>query len=91
MEPFFVTPDKRVMLYHDDCSWLLSQLDSESFSAILTDPPYGIAWKSNWVPPEEQHEVLKGDKELTWMGDFVIECDRLLQHEGSISLVLLVD
>ena len=87
MEPFFTTPDKRIVLYQGDSSELLSGLEPESFSAIITDPPYGISWKSNWVPPEKQHEVLKGDKELVWMGDFVIECERLLQPDGSLYLM----
>lgn len=85
--PYFQTPDRRITLYHGDSGEIMSELESYSFKAIITDPPYGVSWKSNWVEKHRQKEVLQGDKSLVWMGDFVMECERLLQPEGSLYLM----
>jgi DNA modification methylase len=86
-EPYFRTPDGRITLYNGDSVELMPLMEAETFNAILTDPPYGISWKSNWVPKHEQKEVLAGDKDLTWMGDFLLECQRLLVKEGSLYIM----
>jgi len=86
-EPYFQTMDGRVKLYHGDSAELMLELEDHSIQAILTDPPYGIEWKSNWLMKHEQKEVLKGDKDLTWMGDFLIDCERLLRPKGSMYIM----
>ncbi|KKN32711.1 hypothetical protein LCGC14_0810970 [marine sediment metagenome] len=83
-QPFFQTLDKRITLYHGDSQELLPYLEDHSFKAIITDPPFGISWQSNWVKKHLQKDVLTGDKDLAWMGDFLVVCERLLQLEGSL-------
>src|SRR3972149_1787093 len=83
-QPHFISMDSRIKLYHGNSHELISELEDASIKAILTDPPYGINWKSNWVPKHEQKEILAGDKDLSWMGDFLIECERLLEPNGSL-------
>src|SRR3990170_8351800 len=83
-QPHFKTMDSRISLYHGNSHELMSEIEDASIKAILTDPPYGISWKSNWVPKHEQKEILAGDKDLSWMGDFLIECERLLEPNGSL-------
>lgn len=83
-EPYFKSSDGRITLYNGDASEIMSLLPDKEIKAIVTDPPYGIAWKSNWMQKHLQKEVLKGDKDLTWMGDFLVDCERLLQPEGSL-------
>lgn len=83
-EPYFRSMDNRITLYHGDSAEIMPLLDDKEFKAIITDPPYGITWKSNWTQKHLQKEVLKGDKDLTWMGDFLVDCERLLQPEGSL-------
>jgi len=76
--------DGRIVLYHGDAAEIMPLLSDKEFKAITTDPPFGISWKSNWTAKHLQKEVLKGDKDLTWMGDFLVDCERLLQPEGSL-------
>lgn len=36
-----------ITLYHGDCLDILAAIDSECCDLLLTDPPYGVGWKSN--------------------------------------------
>jgi DNA modification methylase len=45
MKPYY--QDDFVTIYHGDCREILPQLDSLHFAALITDPPYGMAYKSN--------------------------------------------
>ncbi|KKN69301.1 hypothetical protein LCGC14_0442960 [marine sediment metagenome] len=83
-KPYFKSADGRIILYNGDAAEIMSLLPDKDIKAIITDPPYGITWKSNWTQKHLQKEVLKGDKDLTWMGDFLVDCERLLQPEGSL-------
>lgn len=56
MSPFY--SDEKVVLYHGDCRDILPQLPSSSVDLIVTDPPYGIAYKSN---RGHNHGVIAGD------------------------------
>ena len=41
-EPFH--QDERVTLYHGDCLQVLADLPADSVDAVVTDPPYGLAF-----------------------------------------------
>lgn len=47
IEPYFVSADGRVALYHGDCIEIMPQLNANCIDAVVADPPYGIAdvWK----------------------------------------------
>jgi len=82
-QPYYITQDKRVSLYHGDTGILLPALHLEGeVQAIITDPPYGISWQSNWVPDHAKKAVLAGDKDLSWMADFLMLCEKLLRPDG---------
>jgi DNA modification methylase len=51
--PYFQS--STITLYHGDCREILPQL--ELADLVVTDPPYGVAWKSH----RGAHEVLIGD------------------------------
>ena len=53
MTPYY--DDGRVTIYHGDAREILPLSDAADL--LLTDPPYGVSWKSG----RGQHEVLKGD------------------------------
>jgi len=44
MKPYYETDLGR--LYHGDCLEIMGQL--EPVDLVLTDPPYGVSWQSNW-------------------------------------------
>lgn len=37
-----------ITIYHGDCREILPTMEPESVDMILTDPPYGVQWKSSW-------------------------------------------
>ena len=53
MKPYF--EDESVTIYHGDCREILPSLTVSDL--LLTDPPYGVGWRSN----RGAHEVLTGD------------------------------
>lgn len=53
MTPYY--RDEFVTLYHGDCREVLPQLPVSDL--LLTDPPYGVSWKSG----RGQHETMTGD------------------------------
>lgn len=46
MEPYY--EDDTATIYHGDCRDVLPGLARESVDLIVTDPPYGIGWRSNY-------------------------------------------
>lgn len=49
--------DDLVTLYQGDCREITTWLDAD---VLVTDPPYGIAYKSNWTKTQE-HAPIAGD------------------------------
>lgn len=50
--------DDTVTLYHGDCRDILPRLPASSVDLIVTDPPYGISYKSN---RGHDHDAIAGD------------------------------
>jgi site-specific DNA-methyltransferase (adenine-specific) len=46
-EPYYQTDDGRITIYHADCRDVLPTLEDGAADCVITDPPYGIAHKSN--------------------------------------------
>jgi len=46
-EPYYTSPDGRIVLYCADCRDVLPQLEPGSIDAVVTDPPYGIGLESH--------------------------------------------
>jgi site-specific DNA-methyltransferase (adenine-specific) len=62
--------DEWVTIYHGDCREILPQILDKSVDLVLTDPPYGINHKSDWMsqihlahgkPACKSDDVLIGD------------------------------
>ena len=59
MQPYF--QNDLVTLYHGDCLEITEWLEAD---VLVTDPPYGVAYKSNMDRGSraQWHEVIKGDE-----------------------------
>ena len=74
MKPYY--QDSYVTIYHGDCREIVPSL--EKVDLVLTDPPYGINYRSNHR--REKFEYIKGDESFprNWLGD------KLLNENGSL-------
>jgi site-specific DNA-methyltransferase (adenine-specific) len=60
--------DDYVTLYHADCREVLPLL--EPVDLVLTDPPYGMEYKSNHRPKHQQFDKIQGDDKFPlWLFD----------------------
>jgi site-specific DNA-methyltransferase (adenine-specific) len=59
-----------VTIYHGDCREVLPHL--EKVDLVLTDPPYGMQYQSNWSPKHLQKGGIQNDHEFpSWLFDMV--------------------
>ena len=47
-----------ITIYNADCVEIMQTLTDESIDAIITDPPYGISFLSNWT---DNHKKIAND------------------------------
>jgi len=69
------------MLYNDDCIDVLRKLDSNSVDAVITDPPYGINYKTNHRKDKEHDfcSTIQNDDDLSLMKDVIRELHRVMK------------
>ena len=65
---------KMIDLRQGDCLELMKNIPDGSVDLVLTDPPYGIGFKSNHR--KEKYNEIKNDKSLEWLEKYVGECFR---------------
>ena len=65
-----------------DCLELMKDIPDGSVDFVLTDPPYGMAFKSNYR--KEKYNEIKNDKSLEWLEKYVGECFRILKHNTAV-------
>ncbi len=67
-------------IYNTDCARLMSKISSQSVDLILTDPPYGICYKSK--SRRLSRQTVAGDEApyIWWLK----EADRILKDDGSL-------
>lgn len=71
-----------VDLKQGDCLELMKDIPDKSVDLILTDPPYGINYQSNWRPKGQQFSKIKNDnKPFT---DFINLIPRLMKSNGGV-------
>jgi len=58
MKPYYEEPG--ITIYHGDCRDIIPSIESPDL--IITDPPYGIEFQSNYR--SQKHMKIIGDKEL---------------------------
>ena len=67
-----------IELWRGDCLELMKNIPDGSVDLVLTDPPYGMAFKSNYR--KEKYNEIKNDKSLEWLEKYVGECFRILKR-----------
>lgn len=70
--------DDRIKIYQGDCCETLDRFDSETFQAIIADPPYfqvllEETWDNQWRTEEEY---------LDWTKDWIEKSARVLKADG---------
>lgn len=69
------------VLYNKDSLVAIKEMQNESIDLILTDPPYGIDYQSNWGRNGEKLEKIKNDNNLEeWFQEFSNESYRILKN-----------
>ena len=69
-------------LWLGDCLELMKEIPDGSVDLVLTDPPYGMNYVSNYR--KVQYEKIENDTEIFWLDRFVDECHRVLSDNTSI-------
>jgi DNA modification methylase len=76
-KPYF--ENDGVTLYCGDCREILSQLQSESFDMVLTDPPYLVSYSGRWG---SDWAVIEGGADPSWVLPVYRELWRTLRPDS---------
>lgn len=68
-----------------DCLEVMRSMPSGSVDSIVTDPPYGMSFQSQWVPTERRKAKIAGDgNPFIW---WLAEAHRVLRDGGGDGLL----
>ena len=72
----------KTKLLNGDCLELMAQIPSGSIDMVVTDPPYGMNFQSNWSKSGKRHKKISGDTEIDarWLS----EAYRVLKTGGGV-------
>jgi site-specific DNA-methyltransferase (adenine-specific) len=65
-----------------DCMDLLAGIPSKSIDLVLTDPPYGMDFQSNYR--QVKHKKIEGDTNLDWLPSWITEIRRVVKDDSHI-------
>jgi site-specific DNA-methyltransferase (adenine-specific) len=71
-----------IKLYHGDCLEVMKQIPDNSIDLVLTDPPYGISFKSN---RQDHQRIIENDSFGEWsdlLPKMLTEFKRILTDTG---------
>ena len=71
---------KKFELWHGDCLELMKDIPDGSVDLVLTDPPYGIDFQSNF----RKNKFNKIENDSSVNAEFLDECKRVLKDTGAI-------
>ena len=71
---------KPIELWHGDCLELMKNIPDGSVDLVLTDPPYGIDFQSNF----RKNKFNKIENDSAVNAEFLDECKRVLKDTGAI-------
>lgn len=60
----------------------MKDIPDGSVDMVLTDPPYGIDFRSNYR--KQKYQSIKNDKSLDWLESFVDELHRILKENTAV-------
>lgn len=71
-------------LYQGDCLKIMDELinDGVKVDAVISDPPYGMNFKSNYR--KEKYEKISNDNDLSFLDEYFKKCDELLNENTHI-------
>lgn len=67
-------------IYNMDCLEFMKTLPDKCIDLVLTDPPYGMEFRSNHR--KEKYEKIENDNNLDWLPQFALEAYRLLKENS---------
>ena len=70
---------KPIELWHGDCLELMKNIPDGSVDLVLTDPPYGIDFQSNF----RKNKFNKIENDIAVNAEFLDECKRVLKDTGA--------
>lgn len=73
-----------VKLMQGDCLELMKGIQDGSVDLVLTDPPYGMNFQSNYRA--KKYSKIENDTCLDWLDAFLQECWRVLKPNSAIYL-----
>lgn len=73
---------ENITLINGDCLVELQKIPSESVDLVVTDPPYGMSFQSNFR--QKQYERIENDDSLEWLDGFFDECHRTMKANTHI-------
>lgn len=76
-------------LMQGDCLERMKEIADGSVDAVITDPPYGMGFQSNWSKKGPRHEKIHGDDTID--ARWLAEAFRVLKTGGGASLVLRLE
>lgn len=71
-----------ITIKQGDCLELMKEIPDKSIDLILTDPPYGMNFQSNFR--KEKYKKINNDENLLWIDDFLKESYRVLKDNTCI-------
>ena len=71
-----------ITLLQGDCLELMKGIPDNSIDLVVTDPPYGINFKSNHR--KEKYQTIENDNALEWIDEFVANAHRILKENTAV-------
>lgn len=70
-----------IKLIQGDCLEKMKDIPDGSVDMVLTDPPYGMSFRSNYR--KQKYSKIKGDSDLSWLDDFTDQCFRVARDNSA--------
>ena len=67
-------------IHNENCMETMEKIEDESIDLIVTDPPYGMNYRSNHRG--ERYDSIHWDDNLDWLDDWTSECCRVLSESS---------
>jgi len=89
MRPYY--EQDGITIFHGDCREILPTLDSGSIDLVLTDPPYGISWRSNRRSVNARYDPIALDDGATSIVELVRPALSKLKNSKHVYVFGLTD
>ena len=70
----------KIDLLQGDCLELMKDIPDDSVDLIVTDPPYGIGYRTF----RTNSRRIKNDDNLSWVDEFAYQASRVLKHSNHV-------